>query len=181
MKYFKLVILFFCSYCSSQIANSVDAIIECENDNNGIEIFDLTVQNSQILGSQNPSFYTVSYYLNLSNANNDINEILNTSSYTNITNPQIIYARVTENSTGNFDTTLFELVVDTFPIIELAIQYFFCEDDNLPVVIALDYEEYFYEWFLDGILIEVGNTLTTDEIGIYKVVAIDNVTFCSSS
>lgn len=74
----------------------------------GFAIFDLNSKNVEILGGQTEDV-TISYYLVLSDAENNINPL--TSSFINISNPQTIYARVEDIVTSCFSTTTLELIV----------------------------------------------------------------------
>ncbi|MEZ4856735.1 MAG: hypothetical protein R2812_09715 [Gelidibacter sp.] len=58
--------------------------VVCDTDNNGIAQFDLTTQNAIILGTQNPSNFTLTYHLSQANADAGTNPIVNVGNYTNI-------------------------------------------------------------------------------------------------
>src|SRR5690606_18416867 len=66
----------------------------CDNigDNDGFGQFDLTTQNLEVLDGQNPDNYSVSYYFTEEDAELGVNPLPFT--YENVTNPQVIYARV---------------------------------------------------------------------------------------
>ncbi len=80
----------------------------CDDNNNGIAIFDLTVNEGFI----NPSgeIFTQTYYVTESDAMSASNPILNSNNFTNISNPQTIYVRV-ENPAGCFSLTSFNINV----------------------------------------------------------------------
>jgi len=114
---------------TAQVANPAPDLSLCDQGTiDGIEIFDLSVNDAPILGSQNPADYTVSYHLSLMDAQANMNVL--PAIYTNTLNPETIYVRVTETATGNYDTTSFNLNVVTapqaFPIGELV----YCDIDN---------------------------------------------------
>jgi len=98
----------------AQVAYPAPSLFVCDDDNDGYTEFDLTVNNIQILGGQNPADFTVTYYETAAEAQVDVGAIDTNVLYVNIiVNTQTIYARVTEIATGNYDTTSFNLVVDS--------------------------------------------------------------------
>ena len=125
-----ILISIFCISISSyaQIANTPSNLNACDDNYDGILTFDLTVLNFEILGGQSPSDYILSYHESMADAGNNINQI-NPSAYTVISS-MTIYARVTEQSSGNYDTTSFDLVVHPIPNINQPSPYAVCDDDN---------------------------------------------------
>jgi gliding motility-associated-like protein len=104
-------------------ANSVADLVECDNltdgdDTNGIvQNFDLESQTANILGTQLPSEYTVTYHTSSSDATSGINPL--TSPFENSSSPnlQTIYVRVLNNNTGCINTHLtFNVVVNELPL-----------------------------------------------------------------
>lgn len=71
----------------------------CDNSNNGLESFNLTLNSQTILNGLDPLEHTISYHESLYGAENNEDIILEPSSYLNI-NPyeQTIYVRVSSNS-----------------------------------------------------------------------------------
>lgn len=119
------------------IANPAADISLCDIDNNGVEIFDLTVNDAVIIGSQNPAEHTVTYYETLIDAQNGTNTIASPENY--VSAGQTIFARIEEVATGDFDTTNFELEILQIPQpnynptpLEL------CDDDNDGLVSGWD-------------------------------------------
>ena len=103
------------NFYSEATANQADDLITCD-DSSGDEIedFDLSIMSNSILGDQDSSEFVVTYFLSISDAQNNISPI--SSPYTNVTNPQTIYARVEHtnavgSSSGCFATTSFDLVI----------------------------------------------------------------------
>ena len=83
-------------------------IVVC--DTSETSTFDLTVQDADILGTQDPTLYTVHYYTSQEDADTETNEI--TGGFSNTETPQTIYARVDNNENTNcFATTSFTLSV----------------------------------------------------------------------
>ncbi len=64
----------------------------CDDDNDGYSQFDLTQKNTEILGSQSPTNFTVSYHTSPSDAFTNSNPI--TVPFTNTINPQTLFYRV---------------------------------------------------------------------------------------
>ncbi|WP_298392741.1 T9SS type A sorting domain-containing protein [Flavobacterium sp.] len=85
----------------------------CDQNNDGFENFDLSVQTPLILAAQTTSVsnYNVSYHLTLTDANVGANS-LNVNNYANISNPQTIYARVVNITTSEFEVGNFQLIVN---------------------------------------------------------------------
>ena len=115
------------------LVNIVDNLIECDNledtnDTNGIvQNFDLEGQTNDILGTQLPIDFSVTYHLTKGEA--DAGSGALTSPYTNISNPQTIYTRVENIATGCFVSTLtFDLIVNPLPIANTVKDLFECDD-----------------------------------------------------
>jgi len=109
----------------SQIANQPSDLSLCDADNDGFEQFDLTILEAEILGSQ--TNVAITYHETLIDAEGGVNAI--PSLYTNISSPQTIFARV-EGSTGNYDTTSFDLIVNPTPIAIQPTPLYYCDPDN---------------------------------------------------
>lgn len=86
-------------------------------DNDGFATFDLSTINS-LLGPLNPSDYIFSYYPTITDATNGTNQILDFSNYTNSINPENVTVKVTNNVTGCYQFSGFNLEVQAsdFPI-----------------------------------------------------------------
>lgn len=102
---------------ASPVAHEPQDMFACDDlSNDGFAVFDLSTRTATILGDQNPDDYTVTYYLSeeLAIAGE---EPLPAGPYTNTENPQTIYARLTNTTTGCYDITTFDLVVTAIPTI----------------------------------------------------------------
>tara|TARA_R110002033_G_scaffold92975_1_gene142275 strand:- start:203 stop:3289 length:3087 start_codon:yes stop_codon:yes gene_type:complete len=103
---------------TTPIANTTTNLTRCITDT-----FDLTENDELILGNQNADNFIISYHLTEADAINNLN-ILPTT-YTNTTNPQIIWARIADNLQECYDTISFsittenELIINAIPDIEL--------------------------------------------------------------
>lgn len=115
-KILRLVFIVFTSTLSAQVANQPNDLVVCEDNFDGVECFMLSAQNAQVLGSQSPVDFSISYHATQADADNATN-LLSPSSYCNTSNPQTIYVRLADNSNGMFDTTSFQLVVGENPAV----------------------------------------------------------------
>jgi gliding motility-associated-like protein len=77
----------------------------------GITKFNLSQNTPIIKGTQ--TSVSVTYHESQNDATLGINAIATPTNYTNIQNPQTIFARITENGSGCFDTTTFEIKTNT--------------------------------------------------------------------
>lgn len=112
------------------VANPVPDIAKCDTDLNtadGFTTFTLSDTKSALLGTQGMAGYTVSYYLTQEDA--DANRApLNPNTYTNISNPQTIFARVINNTNPQcFATTSFQLKVVQGPGVTNK-EFYICDD-----------------------------------------------------
>ncbi|NRB58465.1 MAG: T9SS type B sorting domain-containing protein [Winogradskyella sp.] len=86
---------------------AVTDFIQCELNTDGFDNFDLTTKDAEVLNGQDPTLFTVTYHVSLADASsadpNNINALV--SPYTNISNPQEIFVRITNNTTGCYIAT----------------------------------------------------------------------------
>ena len=109
-------------------------VLDCQQIITGNEIFDLTLLNATILGSQSATDYTLNYYTTLANAQIGINPIINLTNFNPTTNPQTIYARLIFNQLPNcYETTSFDLIVGQIPSLILNPNYLNCSTS--PIII----------------------------------------------
>ncbi|NQY29257.1 MAG: T9SS type A sorting domain-containing protein [Flavobacteriaceae bacterium] len=115
---------------TAQVANTPPDIRICDQGTiDGFETFELTVNDSAILGGQNPADYIVTYHLTLADAQVNLNVL--PTFFINSFNPQSIGARVTETATGNFAITSFNLEVVTAPqAFPFTNPLTYCDTDN---------------------------------------------------
>jgi hypothetical protein len=111
------------------VVNPPTAIEICdETPNDGIGIFDLTIRESEMLGTQ--TGLTVTYHEIQSDATSGANPLVNPTSYTNTINPQIVYPRVTKLSNGDFATTVLTLIVLPAPTPASPTPLVACDNNN---------------------------------------------------
>lgn len=110
------------------VANTPGNLVGCDPDNNGVTTFALSDNTNAILGTQSNTLFDVKYFTSQANADTNTGA-LNAASYTNITNPETIYARVYNklNSTC-YSTTSFQISVSNTPVL-LGNSYSQCDDD----------------------------------------------------
>ena len=157
------ILLFATSLCYAQPAiTNPTPLSVCDNDSNGLSVFNLTSKNAEILGSLLASNHTVSYHETLTDATTGFNSL--GSTYNNI-NPfnQVVYVRVIENSDpANPSTAVLELVVNQSPVISpMPVDVIVCESYTLP---ALQSNENYYTGPNGtGSLIPAGVTITSTQ------------------
>lgn len=95
----------------------------------GIFNFNLTQNDSNVLGSLDPSLYNVTYYESLEEAENKANGIPNTTNYTGVEN-QTIYVRIEDRRSGCFSLEEFTLLLIDIPTIKLVADLILCDIDN---------------------------------------------------
>ncbi|WP_452222412.1 T9SS type A sorting domain-containing protein [Lacinutrix salivirga] len=101
--------------------------IICELNTDGFANFDLNTKTNEVLNSQDPTIHSVSYYETQADANNGTNSIF--SPYFNVSNPQTIYVKITNNNTGCSSTvSTFDLVVAETPQAN-SVFYELCDDN----------------------------------------------------
>jgi gliding motility-associated-like protein len=144
------------------IANQPTNIEACDDDFDGFFVFDLTQQNAQILGTQNPNTFTVSYYLDAILAEEAVDPLGTT--YDALTN-ETIYARLEHNTTGCYSVVEFMTVVFEKPVVDIDDQVICL--DNLPLVVSANTNNTgdTYVWSSNETTPEIEIT----EIGLYSV------------
>jgi len=167
--------------------------IICDNigDNDGFGQFDLTTRNVEVLNGQDPLIYEVTYYSSFADADLYVNPI--PTIYENVTNTQIIYARVDNINTANtycYAITELTLQVDLLPIFDLDDEYILCIDSNGTEVIGpplldtgLSDTDYDFEWSLDGAVIvsATSSSYLALQGGNYDVLVTNIATGCQNT
>ena len=111
-------------------ATQPDDMVVCDDvSNDGVALFDLTSQDADILGTQNPANYTVTYHDSQADADAGVNPLV--SPYSNTSNPQTIYVRVEDNLNPTcYGSTTFELIVNLLPEVIVVSDFQVCDDDD---------------------------------------------------
>jgi gliding motility-associated-like protein len=114
---------------SPVIPVAIDDYVICDTNNDGFAQFDLTTKNAEILGTQPPADFTLTYHLNQANADLGTNPIINVANYTNVTNPQTIYVRLVSAANGCVSTGQFDIRVELPPVAIQPTPLALCDDD----------------------------------------------------
>ncbi len=176
----------------SILYSECDDNMEFDGDpSNDTVAFDLSSQDGQVLDGQDPSNYTVSYYDNQADAEAGTNAL--NSPYENTVNPQLIYARVDNDTTSDsicYAITSLTLVVEPIPAFDLDEEYILCVDVNGTEVTGpplldtgLAAMDYSFIWQYNGSDIPGadGPSYAPTQGGSYGVVVTDLGTGCQSS
>lgn len=132
-----------------------------DNANDGIEMFDLSVQNAIILQGLDSAEYTINYFLSYNDAFEGINAI--NENYENISNPQNIFVRVEEITTACFEIFDFVIEVIPKPIIDLPNEIWICPNDEVVLTVSSGYDQYLWS---TG---ETTNEITVTQPGEYQI------------
>jgi len=141
----------------------INNLVACDDDFDGLLIFDLAVQTSVILGGLPASNHTVTYYNDLNEALNNENAISNT--LVESENNQNYYIRVENNTTNCFITASFATIINEKPEVDIEDQVV-CLDD-LPLVVNAEtgIPADTYLWSTG----ETTPSITINTIGAYSV------------
>jgi len=112
---------------TTQTSTEISDFELCDsNDNDQIELFDLTLKDTEVINSVPEGNYTVAYYYTEADALNLNNEI--TTPITNTTTPQTVFVRIEDNDTGCLAYNAFDLIVNPLPVITTPTTLFVCDD-----------------------------------------------------
>ena len=92
----------------------------------GFGEFNLSENDDDILGTQDPADFVISYYLNEQDAIDNVGAL--PSNYTNVSNPQTIWSRIADNSQECYSTISFELNGSSQPTINSVDNLELCDD-----------------------------------------------------
>jgi len=124
-------------------ANQPANLLECRDDGIQFGTFSLIDQTPQVLGNQIPANYEVTYHLTQADADTGDNPL--PDGYTNVSNPQTIYARVEHKSIKLcYATTSFTIVVGQKPEVSEDSNVFLCENFMVKLVGDPGFDA--YEW-----------------------------------
>ncbi|HEX8269483.1 MAG TPA: hypothetical protein VF581_06290, partial [Flavobacterium sp.] len=116
MKNILLILLLVTGLSHGQFIVTPSPYEQCDDNNDGIGQFDLTLKNSEILAFTDPSTNSVHYYESSFEASGDINEIV--GPYVNIEpGSQTVFVRVDDTVNGTSEFTTLTLIVNPIPII----------------------------------------------------------------
>ena len=103
-------------YINPRASSTPADLTECDDDDDGLLEFDLTNANTIILGGLNPNTHSITYYNNVTDADEKINPLSNL--YV-AENGETIYARLESTATTCYDITQFNTYINAVPIIDL--------------------------------------------------------------
>jgi gliding motility-associated-like protein len=106
-----------------------EPMIACDDDTDGSLIFDLTDAESNILDVRQEDI-VIGYYTNFEDSEANANEISNPENFTNTSNPQTVYLKVTNTVSNCYVTLPIELIVNQPPIINDFVTYNICANEN---------------------------------------------------
>jgi len=89
---------------------NLEDLFECESDPNEDTIYDLTINDSNILGTQDPNLFNISYHLSQNDADLGQNDIINPDNYPSASQPETIFVRIEDTSGDCFETDFFQLL-----------------------------------------------------------------------
>ncbi|WP_179009274.1 T9SS type B sorting domain-containing protein [Winogradskyella forsetii] len=165
---------------------------EMETDGNPVNDstqFDLTNMDTEVLDGQDPLNYIVTYYATQEDADDKVNPL--PTLYENVTNPQVIYARVdndTPDAVTDADTSIcyalaaLTLQVNPLPEFDLDESYTLCVNtdgseilDPLVIDTGLSATDYGFVWRYEGVEItgETGPSIMPTQGGSYSVLVTD--------
>ncbi|MDY2588420.1 choice-of-anchor L domain-containing protein [Winogradskyella aquimaris] len=155
------------------IANQPNDLESCDDDFDGLLEFDLTQQNTQILGTQNPFNYTITYHNSEEDA--QLNLLPLDTNYFAF-DSEIIFARVENNITGCYTITQFSVIIHPLPVIDIEDQVICLE--NLPLIVSANTNNPTdtYLWSTG----ETSENIEITEIGTYWV-SVTNEYGCENS
>ncbi len=116
---------------STPTANTVQDMITCDDpSNDGTEVFDLSMADAEVLGSQNAADFTITYHTSQADADGNFNP-LPTNYASTTTTPETIYVRIENNANVQCaDTTSFTITVSLQPTAGIAVDQRGCDDPS---------------------------------------------------
>ena len=125
------------SLSSTQTAAPISDYQICDDPSgNGLEIFDLSTKDAEVLASVPPSNYNFSYHYSSSDAQNNQNPIL--APIQNASNPQTIYVRIEDIDNGCLAYSTFDLIVNPKPNATTPTDLEVCDDASPDGITQID-------------------------------------------
>ncbi|WP_035754203.1 choice-of-anchor L domain-containing protein, partial [Flavobacterium suncheonense] len=152
---------------------------------NSFAPFDLTANNSLLLGSLSPTDYTITHYVTQEDADNEVNPIDTTGLFTNtVPGQQTIYAAIKDNVTGCRKVTSFDIKVNLIPDFTLTPDSTICESNSIVLSVTpvnFNLSDVTFVWTLDGNpLAETTASITATLQGTYAV-TVTSASGCSNT
>jgi len=112
------------------------AVLElCQNSTGAV--FNLTSANQDILSGLMANDYTIAYYESENDALSQTNPITNETTYNYDPNIPIVYAGVTETTTGDYVVTSITLIVNDIPVVNFNGNLTICSGDT--IILKMEY------------------------------------------
>ncbi|MDY2588417.1 choice-of-anchor L domain-containing protein [Winogradskyella aquimaris] len=122
---------------SEQPAGTLSDFLLCDDEsNNGVEEFDFSLKDTEVLYSVPPSSYNISYHLSSEEAQNNINPIEGV--FENTSSPQQIFVRIEDTVNGCLAYSTFNLVVNQVPEFVEPDPIIVCQDATLEGITYVD-------------------------------------------
>ncbi|WP_432671949.1 T9SS type B sorting domain-containing protein [Flavobacterium sp. SM2513] len=156
-------------------ANKPQSMLVCRNDGVQFGIFPLVDQKAQILGVQNPNSYNVTFHLSQEAADSGQNPL--PDGYTNISNPQTIFARVQHKVIlGCYATTSFNIFAGITPVLDPVGDFFICEGYNRMLTAQAGFSGYLWSTgeTTQSIIISEAGTYTVTVQNVYEDISCTN-------
>lgn len=115
-------------------------------DNDGKTNINLNGKNEEIFNSLQNNNYIIKYFFSQEEAITENNSIVS-NNFQNVSNPQKIYARVTnKNDSQCYKIFTFNIIINQIPVINIKDQYIYCEEVSNSVTISLpnNYDSYLW-------------------------------------
>ena len=133
----KLLILFLITpfICLGQVLEDCENISQpndldqCDVNNDFTGLFNLSDLIPSILGGQDPSNYNISFHVSQADALNNTNPVATDGIYTNFSNPQEIYTRITDTNNTCLSITSFSIEVLPSPTLVDSTILAVCDDE----------------------------------------------------
>lgn len=159
------------------VAYPVEAFV-CGDDFNSTVSYDLTFHESEIVGGQNATDFSFTYYMSLTNAQSENNPITNPEVYTISGDFSVVYVRVEDNESGN--STIVEIYINFMlnPVVDFNGLYTICDGEEVVLISTInDIQQYSFIWSTG----ETSPEIIVSEAGTYTLTVTDIWTGCSSS
>jgi gliding motility-associated-like protein len=122
---------------STQASSPISDFDVCDDlSSSGVEVFDLSTKDSEVLASVPSSTYDISYHYSSNEAQNGSNSI--TAPIQNTINPQVIHVRIEDIANGCLAFSTINLVVNALPNIIDPTPLLVCDDGTADGVTAID-------------------------------------------
>lgn len=121
---------------TEQPSTQITDYVFCDDSDDGIENFNLTTKNSEVLASVPPSSYNISYHYSNEDAQNNVNPIVGIIQ--NTSSPQPIFVRIEDTVNGCLAFSTFNLIVNEKPDFEEPDPLVLCQDSSSNDVTLVD-------------------------------------------